>query len=72
MPNVGFGEIVVILIVALVVFGPKKLPEIGKSLGQGIREFKKMSNDLMSSISSVDEEPERPKQSAVETKEGDA
>ena len=40
MPNIGPLEIVVILIIALVVFGPKRLPELGKSLGKGIREFR--------------------------------
>lgn len=40
MPNIGPMEIVVVLIIALVVFGPKRLPELGKSLGKGIQEFK--------------------------------
>lgn len=40
MPNVGPMEIILVLIVALIVFGPKKLPELGKSLGKGIHEFK--------------------------------
>lgn len=40
MPNVGPLEILLVLIVALVVFGPKKLPDLGHSLGKGIREFK--------------------------------
>ena len=40
MPNVGPMEIIVVLIVALIVFGPKRLPELGKSLGRGISEFK--------------------------------
>lgn len=40
MPNIGPMEILVVLIVALVVFGPKRLPELGNSLGKGIREFK--------------------------------
>ncbi len=40
MPNIGPLEIVVILIIALVVFGPKRLPELGRSLGKGIREFR--------------------------------
>jgi sec-independent protein translocase protein TatA len=40
MPNIGFPEIVVLLIIALIVFGPKRLPELGKSLGKGIREFR--------------------------------
>ncbi len=38
--NVGPLEIVVVLIIALIVFGPKRLPELGRSLGKGIREFK--------------------------------
>ncbi len=40
MPNIGPLEILVVLIIALVVFGPKRLPELGKSLGKGIREFR--------------------------------
>jgi sec-independent protein translocase protein TatA len=40
IPNVGPMEILVVLIIALIVFGPKKLPELGHSLGKGIREFK--------------------------------
>jgi len=38
--NVGPLEIVVVLVIALIVFGPKRLPELGRSLGKGIREFK--------------------------------
>ncbi len=40
MPEIGIAGLVVILIVALLVFGPKRLPEIGRSLGKGMREFK--------------------------------
>ncbi len=40
MPNVGPMELLVVLIIALIVFGPKRLPELGRSLGKGIREFK--------------------------------
>ena len=40
MPNVGPMELVVVLVVALLVLGPKRLPEVGRSLGNGIREFK--------------------------------
>jgi len=39
--RLGFGEIVVILIIALLIFGPKKLPQLGEALGKGIRNFKK-------------------------------
>ena len=40
MPNIGPMEIGIVLIIALIVFGPKRLPELGNSLGKGIREFK--------------------------------
>jgi sec-independent protein translocase protein TatA len=40
LPEVGITGLIVILIVALLVFGPKRLPEIGRSLGKGMREFK--------------------------------
>ena len=46
MPNVGPLELAIVLIVALVVLGPKRLPEVGRSLGNGIREFKdSLSNE---------------------------
>lgn len=40
MPNIGPMEIIIVLVIALVVFGPKRLPELGKSVGKGIREFR--------------------------------
>ena len=40
MPNVGPMELVIVLVIALLILGPKKLPEVGKSLGRGMREFK--------------------------------
>ena len=40
MPNIGPMEIAIVLIIALVVFGPSKLPELGRSAGEGFREFK--------------------------------
>lgn len=40
MPNIGPLEIIVVLIIVLIVFGPRRLPELGRSLGKGIREFK--------------------------------
>ena len=40
MPNIGPMELVVILVIALLVLGPKKLPEVGRSVGRGMREFK--------------------------------
>jgi TatA/E family protein of Tat protein translocase len=49
MGNLGFTEMLLIFVVALLVFGPKKLPELGKSLGKGIREFRKATDELKSS-----------------------
>ena len=46
MPNLGAPELIVILLVALVVFGPRKLPELGKSLGHGLREFRKHTSGI--------------------------
>jgi sec-independent protein translocase protein TatA len=40
MPNIGAPDIIIVLIIVLVVFGPKRLPELGKSMGEGIRGFK--------------------------------
>ena len=45
---VGMPTMILILVIALIVFGPGKLPEVGKALGKGIQEFRKTSNDLMS------------------------
>lgn len=53
MPNVGPFELAIVLIIALVVFGPKRLPELGRSLGKGIREFR-------GSVSGEHDEPEPP------------
>jgi TatA/E family protein of Tat protein translocase len=40
MPNIGLPEILIVMVIALVVFGPKRLPELGQSIGKGFREFK--------------------------------
>lgn len=45
MPNIGMTELVLIIIAALLLFGAKRLPEIGRSIGKGIQEFKKGMKD---------------------------
>jgi sec-independent protein translocase protein TatA len=59
--NVGPMELIVVLIIALVVLGPKKLPEVGKSLGKGMREFK---DSLSGMAADEDEEPKQVKAKA--------
>ena len=49
--RIGMMEIILILSVALIIFGPAKLPELGRSIGNGLREFKKATSELKDSIS---------------------
>jgi sec-independent protein translocase protein TatA len=46
MGSLGYQEIIVIFVLALIIFGPRKLPELGKTIGKGLAEFKKASNEL--------------------------
>jgi sec-independent protein translocase protein TatA len=48
--SLGMPELIVIFVIALVVFGPRKLPELGRSLGRGIAEFKKATNELQQTL----------------------
>jgi TatA/E family protein of Tat protein translocase len=50
MGPLGFPELIIIFIVALIVFGPRKLPELGRSLGKSLSEFKRASNELRSTL----------------------
>jgi len=47
MANIGIPGLILILVIALIVFGPSKLPEIGKAVGGSLREFKKATTDLV-------------------------
>ncbi|HKD16258.1 MAG TPA: TatA/E family twin arginine-targeting protein translocase [Thermoanaerobaculia bacterium] len=60
--SIGMPELILIFVVALLVFGPKKLPELGKSLGRGLAEFKKASEELKKTI---EDEIEHGKQEAA-------
>lgn len=58
----GMPELIIIFVIALIVFGPRKLPELGKSLGKSLAEFKRASNELRNSLEEeirVEEERER-------------
>ena len=53
--NIGLPEMIVVLVLALIVLGPKKLPDFGRSLGSGMREFK---NSVTGSVTATEPEPE--------------
>ena len=50
--NIGFGEIMMLLVIVLLLFGAKRIPEIAGSMGKGIREFKKSVNEVQNSVHS--------------------
>jgi sec-independent protein translocase protein TatA len=60
--NIGLPEVLVVLVIALIIFGPKRLPELGRSVGKGIREFR-------ASISGNDDDEESPKPAQIEDAE---
>lgn len=72
MPNVGPMELVIVLVVALVVLGPKRLPEVGRSLGNGLREFKDslQNPDRDDDVQLDVEEPPKPVTTAAATAPG--
>ena len=47
---IGMPELVIIMVIALIIFGPRKLPELGRSIGRSLNEFKKASNELRSTL----------------------
>ena len=60
--SIGMPELIIILVMALIIFGPRKLPELGKSLGRSLNEFKKASQDLQNTLEQeikIEEEKEK-------------
>ena len=64
MFGIGVPELILILVVGLIVFGPGKLPEVARSLGKGIREFKKATNVLSQAINAPEQAPTAPQAAA--------
>ncbi len=58
MLNIGFPELLIILVIALIVFGPNRLPELAKGFGKAMREFKKATEDMKESIRNEVDLPE--------------
>jgi len=66
MFGIGAGEFIVILIVGLIVFGPSKLPEIGRAIGKGLKEFRKAQAALSATLNEPLDEPPKKSAPAVE------
>ena len=64
MPNIGVPGLILILIIALIIFGPKKLPQLGRAVGETLREFKTSTRDIIN-----DEEKEDKKEKTLEANE---
>lgn len=60
MFGIGFPELIVIMVVALLVFGPGRLPEIGTALGKGIRDFKRAFEGVEDDTKAIEVKPEPP------------
>lgn len=54
MLGIGIWEILLVLVIVLIVFGPSKLPELGKSIGKGLKEFKKASSEITEELKKPD------------------
>lgn len=68
MFGIGGAELLVIFLFALLFIGPKKLPELARGLGKGIREFQKAKDDLLDQVNSA---PDEPKVTAQKTEDSD-
>jgi sec-independent protein translocase protein TatA len=63
VPSIGAPELLVIIVLALIIFGPRRLPEIGRTVGKSMREFRRAASELRAEIENDldEEEPPRPK-----------
>jgi sec-independent protein translocase protein TatA len=69
--SIGMPELIIILVIALIIFGPRKLPELGKSLGRSLNEFKKASTDLQNTLEQeikIEEQKDQAKKNKDEEK----
>jgi sec-independent protein translocase protein TatA len=67
---IGMPELIVIMVIALIIFGPRKLPELGRSLGRSLNEFKRASNELKHTLDEeirIEEQKTAERQAAPET-----
>jgi sec-independent protein translocase protein TatA len=65
--SIGMPELIIIFVIALIIFGPRKLPELGRSLGKSLAEFKRASNELKSTLEEeirIEEQQQRASESA--------
>jgi sec-independent protein translocase protein TatA len=69
MFGLGFPELILIFVVALLIFGPKKLPDLGKSIGRAMAEFKKAQQDLQDSIQSEMKDVEKSVEKSIDLEE---
>jgi TatA/E family protein of Tat protein translocase len=72
---IGMPELIVIMVIALIIFGPRKLPELGRSLGRSLNEFKRASNELKNTLDDeirADEQREAEQRRAAEQKAAEA
>ena len=72
--SIGMPELIIILVIALIIFGPRKLPELGKSLGRSLNEFKRASTDLQNTLEQeikLEEQKEQPKPPPPDPTAGD-
>ena len=68
--SIGMPELIIIFVIALIIFGPRKLPELGRSLGKSLAEFKRASNELRSTLEEeIRLEEQKPKVEASKTPE---